>query len=160
MRHRHTGWVSTVDDIGGEDRLRNLVKRFYDLVETLPEGSNLRRLHARGHGLDHARAEQFAFLSGFMGGRRYYAERHGHMDVKLIHEHVPIRLEDAENWLLCMDKALDDEGHAGPHVDKLRVVFRRVAEILINDVPDWEDGSTADGTTGSKFSRARGRSGS
>ena len=46
-----------------------LVETFYDLVETLPEGSNLRRLHGRGHGIDHARVEQFNFLSGFMGGR-------------------------------------------------------------------------------------------
>lgn len=131
--------MSTLDDLGGETRLRSLVETFYDLIETLPEGSNLRRLHGRGHGVPHARAEQFDFLSGFMGGRSYYKEKHGHMDVKLIHAHVPIRLADAENWLLCMNKALDDEGHTGPHMDKLRSVFARVANILINDVPDWED---------------------
>ncbi len=58
-----------LDDIGGEQKLRDLVELFYDMVETLPEGSNLRRLHARGHGVAHARVEQFNFLSGFMGGR-------------------------------------------------------------------------------------------
>lgn len=131
--------MSVLDDIGGEPALRALVARFYDLVETLPQGANLRRLHARGHGIPHAREEQFNFLSGFMGGRHYYSEKHGHMDVKLMHAHVPIRLEDAENWLFCMNRALDDLGHDGPHVDKLRTVFARVATILINDVPDWED---------------------
>jgi len=134
--------MSALEDIGGEDKLRDLVETFYDLVETLPEGSNLRRLHARGHGVPHARVEQFNFLSGFMGGRQYYKEKHGHMDVKLMHAHVPIRMEDAENWLICMGQALDDEGHEGPHVDKLRAVFRRVALILVNDVPDWEDTGT------------------
>jgi len=128
-----------LDDIGGEDSLRALVETFYDLVETLPEGSNLRRLHARGHGVDHARVEQFNFLSGFLGGRPYYKEKHGHMDVKLMHAHVPIRQSDAENWLACMRQALDAEGHVGPHVDKLNAAFARVATILINDVPDWED---------------------
>jgi hemoglobin len=108
-------------------------------VETLPEGATLRRLHGRGHGIAHARIEQVDFMSGFLGGRQHYRERHGHMDVKLIHAHVPIRQIDAENWLVCMDKALEDEGHVGPHVDKLRQVFQRVALILINDVPDWED---------------------
>lgn len=131
--------MSVLDDIGGEDELRDLVETFYDLVETLPEGSNLRRLHARGHGIDHARVEQFNFLSGFIGGRSYYKEKHGHMDVKLMHAHVPIRQTDAENWLACMQRALDDEGHTGAHVDKLIAVFERVARILINDVPDWED---------------------
>ena len=40
---------------------------------------------------------------------------------------------------LAMNQALDDEGHTGPHVDKLKKVFERVATILVNDVPDWED---------------------
>lgn len=128
-----------LEDIGGETSLKELVETFYDLIETLPEGSNLRRLHSRGHGIDHARVEQFNFLSGFMGGRQYYLEKHGHMDVKKMHEHVPIRPEDAENWLMCMTKALADEGHKGPHVDRLHAVFRRVALILVNDVPDWEE---------------------
>lgn len=131
--------MTVLDDIGGEPSLRRLVETFYDLVETLPEGSNLHRLHGRGHGVPHARVEQFYFLSGFMRGRSYYTEKHGHMDVKLIHAHVPIRSIDAENWLACMDRALDDEGHKGPHIDKLCQVFRRVALILVNDVPDWED---------------------
>lgn len=131
--------MTALDDLGGEERLRGLVETFYDLIETLPEGSNLRRLHARGHGVPHARIEQFNFLSGFMGGRSYYKEKHGHMDVKLMHAHVPIRETDAENWLTCMQYALASEGHKGPHIDKLRQVLRRVALILVNDVPDWED---------------------
>ena len=137
--------MSMLDDIGGEQKLRDLVELFYDLVETLPEGSNLRRLHARGHGVPHARVEQFNFLSGFMGGRAYYQEKHGHMDVKLMHAHVPIRQADAENWLICMRKALAEEAHAGPHIDKLNAAFERVAMVLINEVPDWEDHLAASG---------------
>ena len=102
--------MSMLEDIGGETSLRGLVEHFYDLVETLPEGSNLRRLHARGHGVEHARVEQFDFLSGFMGGRQYYKEKHGHMDIKLMHAHVPIRQADADNWVDLMRKALIDEG--------------------------------------------------
>lgn len=130
--------MTALDDLGGEDRLRALVEQFYDLIETLPEGSNLRRLHARGHGVAHARVEQFNFLSGFLGGRQFYKEKHSHMDVKLIHAHVPIRQADADNWLACMDKAIEMEGHTGPHIDKMRAVLLRVATILINDVVDWE----------------------
>jgi hemoglobin len=74
-----------------------------------------------------------------MGGRQYYQEKHGHMDVKLMHAHVPIRQADADNWLACMARALADEGHSGPHVEKLQAVLKRVAAVLVNDVPDWED---------------------
>jgi hemoglobin len=38
-----------LNDIGGEQKMRDLVELFYDLVETLPEGSSLRRLHALKH---------------------------------------------------------------------------------------------------------------
>lgn len=139
--------MSVLDDIGGETRLRDLVEHFYDLIETLPEGSNIRRLHSRHHGLAHTRVEQFNFLSGFMGGRSYYKEIHGHMDVRQIHAHIPVRVEDAENWLAVMDMALKDEGHEGPHIDKLRSVFRRVAMLLVNDIPDWENIGTKTATS-------------
>lgn len=132
---------TVINQLGGEVATRELVEVFYDFVETEPAGENLRRLHSRGHGLDHARVEQFNFLCGFLGGRRYYAEKHGHMDVKLMHAHVPITLEDAENWLLCMDKAMDVCGHSGALKTRLMQSFRRVALVLVN-TPE-EDSKTA-----------------
>jgi hemoglobin len=86
-----------------------------------------------GHGLAHTREEQFDFLCGFFGGRSYYKEKHRHMDVKLIHEHIPITTEDAENWLKIMDRALNDLGHDGAHIERMRAALRRVAMVLVND---------------------------
>ena len=127
---------TVIQQIGGEEVLRDLVKQFYDLVETLPEAARLRHLHFQGHGLDHARREQFDFLSGFLGGRRYYEERHGHMDLREIHAHVPITIEDARTWLSSMDRALALAGLEGAHIEKLRVAFERVALRLVNETPD------------------------
>ncbi|MBT9244051.1 group II truncated hemoglobin [Gemmobacter fulvus] len=124
--------ASPLDHLGGEEALRRLVNRFYDLVETDAQGAQIMRLHFRGHGLAHVREEQVNFLSGFLGGRRYYEEKHGTMDVRLMHNHVPIRAEDAEDWLALMDRALVDCGHSGPHVERIRAAFRRVAMILVN----------------------------
>ena len=128
---------SLLDHIGGEPVLRQLVTDFYDLVESLPEGKNLRLLHLRGHGVDHARAEQFDFLSGFLGGRRYYHEKHGHMNVRLIHAHVPIARQDAEDWLTCMDRALEQNGLQGAEIYRLRQVLRRICLLLVNDLAAW-----------------------
>lgn len=128
---------SILDQLGGEPALRALVNRFYDLVETDPRGENLMRLHFRGHGLSHVREAQFAFLSGFLGGRRYYEEQHGKAEVRLMHAHVPISLEDAESWLALMDQAISDLGYSGQHVEKMRAAFRRVALILVNDLREW-----------------------
>lgn len=123
-----------IDTVGGEAGLKKLVTDFYDLVETLPEGETIRKLHLRGHGLAHVREEQFNFLSGFMGGRRYYEEKHGHMDVRLMHAHVPIAVQDAEDWLTCMDQALVENQLVGPQIDRLRAIFRRICMMLVNDV--------------------------
>lgn len=124
---------SVLDQMGGEDALRDLVEIFYDLVESLPETENLRTLHMDGHGVAHTRIEQFEFLSGFLGGRAYYMEKHRHMNVKDIHAHVPIMMQDAETWLATMDKTLDSLGHTGAHIDRMRATLRRVALILVND---------------------------
>lgn len=126
-----------IDTIGGEDVLRDLVEHFYDIIETTDEGAAIVKLHKRGHGMAHARIEQFNFLSGFMGGRRYFEEKYGHMDVKRMHEHVPISTQDAENWLTCMDRALEDKELSGPDIDRLCIAFRRIALMLVNDLGDW-----------------------
>lgn len=135
--------TSALDQMGGEPELRALVKAFYDLVESDPAVHELHRLHFRGHGMEHIRSEQFNFLSGFMGGRPYYMEKHGHMNVREIHAHVPIRVADAEMWLETFDRALEERELGGPHIDKIRATLRRVALMLVNEVPDWRTGETA-----------------
>ena len=126
-----------IEQIGGEEPVAELVTRFYDLMETRPEAYEIHRLHFRGHGLEHTRAEQLNFMIGFLGGRQYYREKHGHMDLKEIHAHVPIREEDAEIRLETWEMALSDCGLEGDHIERLKMIVRRVARKLVNDVPDW-----------------------
>ncbi|GAB1480141.1 group II truncated hemoglobin [Paracoccaceae bacterium] len=121
-----------IERIGGEEAVRRLVDRFYDLIETLPQGATILDMHLRGHGLSHVRPEQFAFLSGFFGGRRYYHERHGHMNLREIHSHVDIRTQDAEDWLAVMDRAMSETGLAEPMRSQIAATFRRAALMLVN----------------------------
>ncbi|NVO58684.1 group II truncated hemoglobin [Rhodobacteraceae bacterium B1Z28] len=128
---------SAIEQLGGETQLRALVERFYDRMETDPAAHSLHRLHFRGHGLNHTRQAQFEFLCGFLGGRAYYRERFGHMDLREIHAHIPIREADAELWLDTFDAALADCEMTGPVIAKMRTTLRRAALMLVNDVPDW-----------------------
>lgn len=121
-----------IDQIGGEAKVHELVDHFYDLIETLPQGEAILTMHLKGHGLSHVRPEQFAFLCGFFGGRRYYHERHGHMNLREIHQHVEIRAEDAENWLAVMDMAMADTGVVEPMKSQIAATFRRAAMTLVN----------------------------
>ncbi len=121
-----------IDRIGGEEKLHMLVDHFYDLIETLPQGQAIMNMHLQGHGLSHVRPAQFEFLCGFLGGRRYYHERHGHMNLREIHAHVEIRTADAEDWLAMMDKAMGDVGVDKAIHSQLNASFRRAALMLVN----------------------------
>lgn len=123
---------SMIDRIGGEGQVHLLVNRFYDLIETLPQGAAIMAMHQRGHGLSHVRPAQFEFLCGFFGGRRYYAERHGHMNLREIHAHVEIRRQDAEDWLAVMDRAMVETGVADRERAEIMATFRRAAMMLVN----------------------------
>ncbi len=123
------------DKIGGEPKVLELVNQFYDLIETLPQGEAIVNLHRMGHGLAHVRPAQFEFLCGFFGGRRYYQETHGHMNLREIHAHVEIRRVDAENWLTVMEMALTDTKVEEPMKGQIRATFRRAALMLVNQ-PD------------------------
>ena len=52
--------------IGGAEKLREMVDRFYDLMDTLPEAKGIRDLHPER--LSGSREKLFMFLSGWLGG--------------------------------------------------------------------------------------------
>lgn len=118
--------------VGGEEGIRRLVKVFYDLVETHPAGRPVNLLQLRGHGVAHARIDQFNFLSGFFGGPKLYAERYGHSNVRLIHAHVEIDRESRDSWLTCMDMAIDEIGYSDALKKELMDNFTVVADLLVN----------------------------
>lgn len=118
--------------VGGEKGVRRLVEEFYDIVEKEPEGRVLHILHLRGHGIPHARIEQFHFLSGFLGGPRLYVERYGHSDVRQMHKHVEINAAARDAWLKCMSMAIDRVGIDVDVKHQLMTNFTRVAMMLKN----------------------------
>ena len=124
--------IPLYDLIGGEEGIIKLVNVFYDIVETNPEGHKLHLLHLRGNGIDHSRVEQFNFLSGFLGGPKLYVEKHGHSNVRNMHEHVEINSEAKDIWLKCMSAAIDHIGIVPTIKDKLMSNFTAIAERLVN----------------------------
>ncbi|AWV14824.1 hypothetical protein A3862_04320 [Methylobacterium sp. XJLW] len=92
----------------GEDKLRLLVDKFYDIVEQDPAVEELHLLHLRGHGINHSRSEQFRFLSGFFGGPKLYVEKFGHANLTRIHEHIEIGPTLRTLWLNCMARAVSE----------------------------------------------------
>lgn len=124
--------ASLYERLGGEAGVRRLVEVFYDIVEGEAAGHDLNLLHLRGHGVAHSRIEQFNFLSGFLGGPKLYAEKHGHSNVRRMHEHVAINAHARDSWLNCMELALDRCGTDVPTKSAVMAHFKSVAANLRN----------------------------
>lgn len=118
--------------IGGDAGVQHLVEVFYDLVETLDYAKPLHILHLRGNGIANSKKEQHLFLSGFLGGPNLYLEKHGHSNVKTMHEHVVVTEETKDIWLECMKMAMDKVSIDHNTQEKLMTVFTPVAERLVN----------------------------
>ena len=97
--------------IGGEAAVRRLVKRFYELMDTLPEAYAIRKLHQAD--LGGAEEKLFMFLCGWLGGPQLYVEKYGHPKLRARHLPFAIASEEAGQWMLCMRTAMaeviDDE---------------------------------------------------
>lgn len=92
------------DQIGGEEGLRRLVDRFYDLMDTLPEAWDVRRLHADD--LSNSADKLFMFLSGWLGGPPLFVQRFGHPRLRARHLPFSIGMRERDQWMLCMREAM------------------------------------------------------
>jgi len=92
--------------IGGAERVRELVDRFYAYMDELPEVRKIRDMHAKS--LRASREKLYLFLSGWLGGPDLYVEKYGHPMLRRRHLPFAIGSEERDQWLLCMRRALDD----------------------------------------------------
>ena len=74
--------------VGGVARVRELVARFYDLMDLEAEFAGIRALHPES--LDGSRDKFFWFLCGWMGGPDHYISRFGHPRLRARHMPFPI----------------------------------------------------------------------
>ena len=97
--------------IGGEAGVRALVRRFYELMDTLPEAYGIRKLHQPD--LSSAEEKLFMYLTGWLGGPQLYMNAYGHPRLRARHLPFPIGPAEAEQWMMCMRQAMaelvDDE---------------------------------------------------
>jgi hemoglobin len=83
-----------------------LVDRFYDLMELEPTYSIIRQLHPAD--LSTSRDKLNLFLSGWMGGPGLYQEKYGHPMLRARHLPFPIGSVERNQWLECMQRAMDE----------------------------------------------------
>ncbi len=116
--------------IGGEDRVRALVDRFYDLMDIEPGYKELRTAH--GNTLEDARQKLFWFLCGWLGGPQHYTERFGHPRLRMRHMPFSIGVQERDQWLACMDQAMGETGVDAVLRERLKTSFFQTADWMRN----------------------------
>jgi hemoglobin len=116
--------------IGGEEKIRALVDRFYDLMDLEPDYAVLRSAH--GSELTQARQRLFWFLCGWMGGPQHYTERFGHPRLRMRHMPFSIGLAERDQWLACMDQAMQETGVDDALRRRLNSSFFQTADWMRN----------------------------
>jgi hemoglobin len=92
--------------IGGEAALKQLTRRFYDIMDELPETYALRKMHDED--LSGSADKLFAFLSGWMGGPQLFIDKFGPPMLRRRHLPFKVGADERDQWLLCMRLVLDE----------------------------------------------------
>jgi len=118
------------EKIGGEETIRRLVDRFYELMDEDPDYFAIRKLHPQD--LAGARDKLFMFLSGWTGGPQLYMEKFGHP--RLRQRHMPFEIGETERdqWMDCMKRAMDDVGVDDMLRLELTAAFQKTADFMRN----------------------------
>ena len=120
------------DQMGGDPGVRKLVDRFYDLIDSAPEAMTIRALHARS--LKASREKLYLYLSMWTGGPTTYSDRFGHPRLRMRHFPFRIGTRERDEWLWCMDKALDE--HEMP--DETREFLLQRLHVLADHMRNQE----------------------
>jgi hemoglobin len=116
--------------VGGETKVRELVDRFYDLMDLEPGYRELRALHPTT--LEGSRDKLHWFLCGWLGGPQHYVDRFGHPRLRARHLPFPIGVKERDQWLACMDQAMHEVELDPALVQRLRESFFNTADWMRN----------------------------
>ncbi len=121
---------SAYDLIGGDARVRELVDRFYDLMDLEPQFAGIRSLHPPT--MEGSRDKFYWFLSGWLGGPSLYIEKFGHPMLRARHMPFAIAGPERDQWLACMKLAMESMQFAPPLIERLMAAFFNTADWMRN----------------------------
>ena len=116
--------------LGGDASVRKLVDRFYDLMDEDNNVSTIRKMHPED--LSESRDKLYEFLSGFLGGPSLYHQNRGHPKLRM--RHLPFKIDEQarDQWLSCMNRALEEQTDDTLLLMQLKSSFYKTAHHMIN----------------------------
>lgn len=116
--------------LGGVEKVRELVERFYDIMDSDPKAAGIRAMHAQD--LTEAREKLFMFLTGWTGGPQLYIERYGHPFLRARHLPFAIGESERDQWMYCMLRAMQELGIEEQVMIQLGNALWGVADFMRN----------------------------
>ena len=98
--------ITLYQAIGGDETVRALSRRFYALMDTLPEAKHVRAVHPPT--LEGSEEKFYEYLTGYLGGPPLYTDKRGHPRLRSRHFVAGIGPVERDEWLLCFQRALDE----------------------------------------------------
>jgi hemoglobin len=114
----------------GETGIQELTSTFYDIMDTLPEAVGIRAMHAQD--LSNMKVKLAEYLTGWMGGPPVYADKYGSVCMTTPHEHYHIGPDERDQWLLCMNRAMEKLELSDEVVEMLKEPIFRIADAVRN----------------------------
>lgn len=122
--------VTFYELLGGTEPIRQIVEKFYDVMDSDPKAADIRAMHQAD--MTEVREKLFMFLVGWTGGPQLYIERYGHPMLR--RRHLPFLIGESERdqWMYCMVRALHETGVAEPVIVRLAEALWDVADFMRN----------------------------
>ncbi|WP_130283897.1 group II truncated hemoglobin [Rhizobium sp. BK696] len=98
--------ITLYQAIGGDDTVKALSHRFYELMDTLPEAKHVRAVHPPS--LTGSEEKFYEYLTGYLGGPPLYTDKRGHPRLRSRHFVAEIGPVERDEWLLCFRQAMDE----------------------------------------------------
>ncbi|MFT3996507.1 MAG: group II truncated hemoglobin [Asticcacaulis sp.] len=122
--------ITLYQAVGGAEGVATLCRRFYALMDTLPEAAHCRAIHPAD--LSGSEEKLRDYLTGWLGGPPVYVEKYGHPRLRARHLPAAIGPQERDEWLLCFNRAMA-ETIANPQVrDLIREPVERLAFHMQN----------------------------
>ena len=98
--------ITLYQAIGGDETVKALAHRFYQLMDTLPEARHVRAVHPPS--LQGSEEKFYEYLTGYLGGPPLYTDKRGHPRLRSRHFVAEIGPVERDEWLLCFRQAMDE----------------------------------------------------
>ncbi len=98
--------ITLYEAVGGDAGVRALTRRFYALMDSLPETARCRAIHPPD--LSGSEEKLYEYLTGWLGGPPLYTQKRGHPMLRRRHFMASIGPGERDEWLLCFTRALEE----------------------------------------------------